>query len=149
MKTIMNRVLFFGITALIFVGCSTKHISVGEDRELHLSKKESNILYEYAKDDIESYTPMSGYYPLANHLDSLSARVMLAKVATKSIKFQYFTFHGDDSGSLLMHSVLEAADRGVKVEILIDDIELNELDKIFASINNHPNITFRTFNPTN
>ena len=149
MKTIIKRVFVFGITALIFVGCSTKHTSVSEDREVHLSKKESNVLYEYAKDDIESHAPMSGYYPLENHLDSLSARVMLAKVATKSIKFQYFTFHGDESGSLLMHSVLEAADRGVKVEILIDDIGLNELDNIFASINNHPNIIFRTFNPTN
>ncbi len=146
---ILKSITLFVIILLINTGCSTKHISVDKDREVHLSAKESNILYKYAKDDIESHAPMSGYYPLANHLDSLSARVMLAKVATKSIKLQYFTFHSDDSGRLLLHSVLEAAERGVKVEMLIDDIELNELDKLFASINNHPNITFRTFNPTN
>jgi putative cardiolipin synthase len=147
--TILKSITICIIILLINTGCSTKHLSVDKDREVHLSAKESNVLYEYAKDDIESHAPMSGYYPLANHLDSLSARVILAKVATKSIKFQYFTFHGDESGSLLMYSVLEAADRGVTVEILIDDIELNKFDKVLASINDHPNITFRTFNPTN
>ncbi|NOR54785.1 MAG: hypothetical protein GQ531_01110 [Sulfurovum sp.] len=145
MKNVIGMVL-----ALFFIlGCSSKHIEVKEDRSFSSPKKSSSVLYHYAKDNIAAQGTKSGYYPLENHLDSLSARIVLAYAATKSIKLQYFTFHSDPAGKLLGKALVDAADRGVKIEILIDDIALGDHDHSIAVANDHKNISIRVFNPTN
>jgi putative cardiolipin synthase len=104
MKNVIGMVL-----ALFFIlGCSSKHIEVKEDRSFSFPKKSSSVLYHYAKDNIAAQGPKSGYYPLENHLDSLLARIVLAYAATKSIKLQYFTFHSDPAGKLLLKALVDA-----------------------------------------
>ncbi len=142
------KILLFIVASLLFFGCSSKYISNAVEREVHLSQKESNSLYEYSKEDIETQKFSSGFYPLTNHLDSFAARVMLANAATKSIKIQYFSYHEGITGSLLMNALIDAANRGVEVEVLLDDMSLNTKDYQLASINHHENITIRSFNPT-
>ena len=137
------------VTLLLLVGCSSKYVAIGEDREVNLGQKESNSLYEYSKEEIDTQKFSSGFYPLTDHLDSFAARVMLANAATKSIKLQYFSYHEGITGSILMNAIGDAANRGVKVEMLLDDMSLNSKDEILASINQHENITIRSFNPTN
>ncbi len=134
---------------MLFSACSSRHVSIGEDREVVLSKKSSDALYKYAKEDPRTMGGKSGFYPLPNHLDSLAARIILAQKATKSIQLQYYTYYSDTAGSLLMNELIKAADRGVKVDILIDDMEISELDDDIASLDSHKNINFYTFNPTN
>ena len=141
--------LLFSFLILFFAGCGSKHLSISTDRKLNLSKESSPILYKYSKTNVSKQKGKSGFYPLPNHLDSLSARLILAKKATKSIKVQYFIFEADISGTLLMSALIDAADRGVKVDILIDDLLLNSSDNQLASVNAHKNITLRSFNPTN
>ena len=145
----MKNIIGIVLSLFFIVGCSSKHIEVKEDRSFSSPKKSSSLLYHYAKNDISAQAPKSGYYPLEHHLDSLSARIMLANAATKSIKVQYFTFYSDLSGKLLLEALIAAADRGVKVEILIDDIALSDHDHYIAVVNNHKNISIRSFNPTN
>ncbi len=137
------------VTVLLMASCSAKFDGITTDREIVLSKKSDPVLYKYAKDDIEAQAPKSGFYPLTNHIDSMSARIMLADVAEKSIKLQYYTYNADRIGRLLLRAVLDAADRGVKVEFLIDDIELDDREDEMSALNAHENITVRAFNPTN
>jgi len=147
----MYRKYYLGlvITVVLLVnGCAGKHPGIKEDRPLHLSKQSSPLLYKYAKDDILAHAPKSGFYPLEDHINSLAARLALAKHATKSIRVQYFTFSGDVAGTVLAKALIDAANRGVKVELLIDDIALAMHDDRIALINMHKNITFRVFNPT-
>ncbi len=141
--TILSFSVFFSS------GCATKHIGVKEDRAMELSVESSSSLYSYSSDNINSYTPKSGFYPLENEFDALSARILLCQSAQKHISVQYFTFHADGAGTFLTKALFDAASRGVKIDILIDDMAISYDDAIIGVLNTHPNITIRVFNPTN
>jgi len=137
------------IALTLLTGCGGKHVGIKDNRPIHHSSVSADTLYEYCADDVATQSPKSGFYPLENHMDSLAARLMLAKAAKHRITVQYFTFYADDVGTILTKALLDAAERGVKVDILIDDIELADEDGLTAMINAHKNITVRVFNPTN
>ncbi|MCU0919112.1 MAG: phospholipase D family protein [Burkholderiaceae bacterium] len=97
----------------------------------------------------------SGFVLLDSNADGLRWRLALIDSARHSIDLQYYTWFGDVTGRLLLKRVVDAADRGVKVRMLIDD--LNTLlrdastpqirDGLVAAIDAHPNIQVRLFNP--
>lgn len=72
---------------------------------------------------------------------------MLARAAKRSIDAQYYIWHGDLTGSLLFGELLAAADRGVRVRLLLDDHNTSGLDPTIAALDAHPNIDVRLFNP--
>ncbi len=98
---------------------------------------------------------VSGFELLDRNEDGLRWRLALLDSATQSIDVQYYLWYGDSAGRLLAKRLLDAADRGVKVRILVDD--LNTLisdattvelgDQVAAWIDAHPNIELRLFNP--
>ncbi len=100
---------------------------------------------------------VSAFHLLDRNADGLEWRLALIDSAASSIDLQYYLWYGDDSGLLLMHRTIAAANRGVKVRILIDDLDTilrdaatPELrDHPFAAIDAHPNIEIRLFNPWN
>jgi putative cardiolipin synthase len=59
----------------------------------------------------------------------------------------YYLWYGDDSGRLLLSRVISAAERGVKVRFIVDDMLLIGIDKTLVALERHPNIQFRVFNP--
>ena len=71
----------------------------------------------------------------------------MARLAQKSLDLQYYLWYSDKTGLILANETLKAADRGVKVRILIDDIDLGGRDDIVAAMDAHPNIQIRIFNP--
>jgi len=71
----------------------------------------------------------------------------LTRGAERSIDLQYYLFHEDISGRLLALKLLEAADRGVRVRLLLDDIDTVGKDEHLAILDAHPNIEVRLFNP--
>lgn len=89
----------------------------------------------------------SGFVLLANGLDAFVARILLAEVAERSLDVQYYLFHDDLVGGLLAYKLLEAADRGVRVRLLLDDMGLEGRDLDIATLDSHPNIEIRIFNP--
>ncbi|MDQ8037609.1 MAG: phospholipase D family protein, partial [Pedobacter sp.] len=84
--------------------------------------------------------------PLIIGNDALVARLDIVEHAEKTIDLQYYIYHNDRAGRLLAHALLRAADRGVKVRALIDDIHGDD-DKLVDAMNAHPNIELRHFNP--
>jgi putative cardiolipin synthase len=72
---------------------------------------------------------------------------VLAGGAQRSIDVQYYIWHADTSGSLMAHALWEAAERGVRVRVLLDDGNTGGLDPEIAAIDAHPNIEVRLFNP--
>lgn len=80
---------------------------------------------------------------------ALESRIELIEAARTSIDIQYFIWKNDETGILLVESLLEAADRGVKVRALIDDFNLEGLIGRIAALNSHPNLEIRVFNPFN
>jgi putative cardiolipin synthase len=96
----------------------------------------------------------SGFRLLERNADGLMWRLVLIDSATHSLDLQYYVWFGDATGQLLMARVIAAADRGVKVRILFDDLStmLHDMtspelrDAMLARIDKHPNIEIRVFN---
>ena len=91
--------------------------------------------------------PESAYWLLDNNADALLARIALTDLATETLDIQYFIWQDDMTGRLLMQHVLAAADRGVHVRFLIDDLTLTGRDDEIAGLDAHPLIDVRIFNP--
>ncbi|HWA43739.1 MAG TPA: phospholipase D family protein [Hypericibacter adhaerens] len=89
----------------------------------------------------------SGMVLLASNLDAFAARLLAARQAERSLDLQYYLWHGDLTGRLLAHEVLQAADRGVRVRLLLDDLNARQHDRTYLALDAHPNIDVRLFNP--
>jgi len=90
---------------------------------------------------------LSGVELLANPGEAFGTRFAIAAFAEKTLDMQYYLWKGDLSGQLLMWRALQAADRGVRVRFLIDDIYHSGRDETYALLNSHPNFEVRVFNP--
>ncbi len=88
-----------------------------------------------------------GFVLLYNGLDAFVARVALAELAEKSLDVQYYLYHHDLVGGLFTAVLLRAADRGVRIRILLDDMDMDGRDSAILAIDKHPNIEIRIFNP--
>ena len=89
----------------------------------------------------------SGFLKLFRNDDAMRWRLLLADMADETLDMQYFIWKGDASGELLLDRVIKAADRGVRVRILVDDIYLLGADRTIAALSQHPRIEMRMFNP--
>lgn len=89
----------------------------------------------------------SGIYLLPDALDAFAARVEMIRAARQSVDLQYYIWHNDLSGRILLSELVKAADRGVRVRLLIDDNTTTGLDPMLAGANAHPGIEVRLFNP--
>lgn len=74
-------------------------------------------------------------------------RVALIRSARLCLDIQYYIWHADLSGSLLLEEIEAAADRGVTVRLILDDNGIGGMDATLASLAGHPNIAVRLFNP--
>lgn len=90
---------------------------------------------------------LSGLHLLADGRDAFAARVLLAREAKETLDLQYYIWHGDRTGTLMLEELHQAASRGVRVRLLVDDNGIAGLDAIFSALDRHPNIEIRLFNP--
>jgi len=91
--------------------------------------------------------PDSGIRLLADPSEALESRLHLAALSTTTLDIQYYLWQGDTSGLALTHEVLQAAERGVRVRILLDDIYHSGRDSAYQTLDAHPNVEVRLFNP--
>ena len=89
----------------------------------------------------------SGFYPLSDGIDAFAARLLLAERAEHSIDTQYYLIKGDTTGLAFIDALLRAADRGVRVRLLLDDVFTKGYDAGLAGLTSHPNFEVRIFNP--
>ena len=99
------------------------------------------------KIDLSLNQNQSRFLPIHNNDVALAWRMALIEQAEKSIDAQYYSWHADASGKLLIKKLIEAADRGVRVRLLLDDIHTFGADRQIAILNQHKNIEVRLFNP--
>lgn len=95
-----------------------------------------------------SPSKFSGYYPLIDSSDAFASRSILTEMARQTIDIQYYIWHNDAAGQLMLKDLYQAANRGVKVRLLLDDLNTNpELDQQLLAFAAHPNIQVRLINP--
>ena len=95
----------------------------------------------------QAHPDKSGVVPLADGHDAFAARALLADAAERTLDVQYYIWHNDLSGTLLLGALHRAAERGVRVRLLLDDNNTRGLDVLLATLAAHPNIEVRLFNP--
>lgn len=100
----------------------------------------------FAKSGVDRGTE-SEFVLLDNGLDAFAARAILAESAKKSIDAQYYLLHDDVVGRLFVALLAEAANRGVRVRLLIDDFDLGNKELGLVALDSHPNMEVRAFNP--
>jgi cardiolipin synthase C len=89
----------------------------------------------------------SGFLLFNTGEGAIQARVAMADLAQSSIDAMYFQWGRDTVGRVLLDRMMAAADRGVRVRLLIDDYWTSGYDLSFQTINTHPNMEVRVFNP--
>jgi len=98
--------------------------------------------------DVAAHPGLSGIVTLEGGRESFAARTLLADAADRTLDVQYYIWHDDLAGRLLLGSMLRAADRGVRVRLLLDDNNSSaSLDRLLAALGTHPRIEVRLFNP--
>jgi len=95
----------------------------------------------------EKHIQKTGLYVLEKGGDALLARAWLADKATKSIDVQYFIWSNDNIGVLAAEALLRAADRGVRVRVLVDDLLIDADNDDLYALAYHPNIEIKIYNP--
>jgi len=91
--------------------------------------------------------PSSGVMLLADPFEALLTRLQLVDAAISSLDLQYYLWQSDTVGIALTEAFLRAADRGVRVRLLLDDIYHSGRDEVYQTLDSHPNIQVRLFNP--
>jgi cardiolipin synthase C len=97
--------------------------------------------------ELAMHPGMSGFHPMGSGPDAFVARVALVRAAEQTLDVQYYDFHIDKIGAALLNELLAAADRGVRVRMLLDDLNNSGRDDILAAVDSHPNVEVRLFNP--
>jgi len=131
----------------VLAGCATLPKDYTRTETTALPPSTDTLIYRAIASEIESHPGLSGVYPLGPGLDALVARLALADAAERSIDVQYYIWHRDTTGTLMMDRLLLAADRGVRVRLLLDDIGTAPKDSNLLAIDAHPNVEVRLFNP--
>lgn len=89
----------------------------------------------------------SGFAILRYGRNAFSIRIAMIDLAEKTLDLQVYIWETDDTGRILAERILRTADRGVRVRLLVDDMGLGGSDEGVASLDAHPNIEIRIFNP--
>lgn len=89
----------------------------------------------------------SGFRLVPSGVEAFALRALTARAAGRSLDVQYYIWHNDLTGKILAKELLEAADRGVRVRLLLDDMDARAKNFALAGLDAHPNIEVRLFNP--
>ncbi|MEI6858833.1 MAG: phospholipase D family protein [Shewanella sp.] len=132
----------------MFVGCASLPEEFEHPIEPLVTRPTSTL-----SELIDTYRPeqaksgMSAVLLLDTGWDALAQRLALIETAEHSIDIQYYIWNGDASGRYLANRLIAAAERGVRVRVMLDDINLNKQENLLATLDRHPQIEIRIFNP--
>ncbi|MFV2005129.1 MAG: phospholipase D-like domain-containing protein, partial [Gammaproteobacteria bacterium] len=142
-RTTYSLLIFF----LLLSGCASLPDNSGRTESFAITDTAETKLGKGLQDARDLGETQDGFILLGNGLDAFVARVALAELAEKSLDVQYYLYHDDLVGNLFTAHLLRAADRGVRVRILVDDMDMEDRDHGILAIDKHPNIEIRIFNP--
>ncbi|TCS42498.1 phospholipase D family protein [Reinekea marinisedimentorum] len=132
---------------LVLSSCSVLPINEEPLKLAASDQKTETTLSRALAGVVEENQGNSGHHLLLNAPNSLSERLWLADLAENTLDVQYFLWNSDTSGKLFLQSLLAAAERGVKVRILIDGFSIADRNDELALIQTVPNVEVRVYNP--
>ena len=145
----MKKVLYF-LCAILFFSCAEEKATKSQTTSTACSTPERNksISIDQELKGLEAnIATKTGIYVLEDGGNAVLTRAWLCEYAEKSIDIQYFIFSTDNIGLIACDYLVRAADRGVKVRILLDDIMVEAGIEEIISLDSHPNISIKIYNP--
>ena len=112
-----------------------------------LPPSEKGWLAQSVAEMVGEHPDLTGIAPLRDGAEAFAARMLLADSAAASIDAEYYIWRADLTGYLLLDQLKKAADRGVRVRLLLDDHGVAGLDPEIAQLSAHPNAEVRLWNP--
>jgi putative cardiolipin synthase len=139
----------YGLMLLVafFAGCATVPHDIPKTTSVFMTDTSDTHFGRLALNWADTHGELSGFFPLGQGMDALGARLRMLEKAEKSVDLQYFLMKDDTAGQVMLHALLQAADRGVRIRFLLDDIFTSAPDRNLLLINQHPNVEVRLFNP--
>lgn len=135
------------IPLLVLGGCASLPDNTHRSESFAYTDTQNTSFGMALQQEKRTHPGKSGFLLLADGLDAYVARTILARGAERSIDVQYYMIHDDLVGKLFIYELLKAADRGVRIRLLVDDIGLQNSSISAATLDAHSNIEVRVFNP--
>ena len=109
------------LTLLFLAGCSTSQKQFERTPSTAIEHPELTAAGQFIKADLEKHPGKSGFQLLASGEKAFTARNAMTQIAEKTIDVQYFSWESDSIGIILINQLINAANRGVRIRMLIDD----------------------------
>jgi putative cardiolipin synthase len=132
---------------VLAAGCASVDFDAEKPVSYGLTDTDDTYLGQYVSQFGHQPPQYSGFYLVQDNIDALAIRLLLELRAERSIDAQYYMVADDIVGQVFFASLVRAADRGVRVRLLIDDINTGGMEDKLAAMDDHPNIDLRLFNP--
>ncbi|MDB6089472.1 MAG: phospholipase [Gammaproteobacteria bacterium] len=148
-RAIANRIARVTLIAALLGGCAA--LPPGADfpkiESVALAHPEGTRLGGQFANAAREHGETSGFRIITVGIEGFLTRVQMIDAAERTLDLQYFIFRGDETGRLLTDALLRAANRGVRVRVLIDDGDTIAGDEQIIALDAHPAIEIRIFNP--
>lgn len=135
------------VVAALVVGCAVVRHDAPRPPSYAIDDPQDTELARRFAAQLSSTPGMSGFRLLTSGQQAFLARAALAEAAQRTLDLQYYLVAEDATATLLLYRALVAAQRGVRVRVLIDDLDVGDRDSHLASLAAHPNVQLRVFNP--
>lgn len=145
---VLKPIVLYLLFTLIIYSCNSNH-SVEQTTNFcsSIHRNDSVSLGQELEDIQHLMDSLTGVYVLEDGSGSMVARAWLSEYAEETIDIQYFIFSMDNVGLIACDYLIRAADRGVKIRILVDDIMVDADIEDILVFNSHENITVKIYNP--
>ena len=140
----------FAALALVFLvqACATVNWDYPRTPSNAFAHPETTSVGALFQEAADKHPTLSGFSLVQHGENAFLARLAMADLAEKTLDAQYYIWDSDTTGRILASRLMRAADRGVRVRILIDDhYQTGDKDFLVAALDGHPNIEIRLFNP--
>jgi cardiolipin synthase C len=145
----MRRIVACAIAvlAILIAGCASLPFLEARTETTALADTAGTRIGQAVAPKAAAQPSKTGVHALLDPRDAAATRILLAAAAERSLDVQYFQWNGDQLGYPLFEALWQAAERGVRVRLLLDDIGTGGLDPTIAALDAHPNIEVRLYNP--
>ena len=135
------------LAVMAFTGCASIPLDLPKTPSMALTDTAETYIARSSTEWRASDPQHNGFYPLLQGRDAFGARLKLMDRAERSIDVQYFLMKPDAAGLVFAKKLMDAANRGIRIRFLLDDIFTTVDDNGLILLNEHPNIELRIFNP--
>ena len=145
--TVVRLTCIWLLVAAALVGCASLPTDYPRTASTSFADYQDTSIGQLFDDAAAQHPEQSGFSLIRNGREAFTARIALTDLAEKSLDLQYYIWEDDPTGRILAERLIRAADRGVRVRVLVDDISASGRDAAIAAMDAHPNIEIRIFNP--